>query len=297
MSHEEYKEMVALEAAGGLRGDESRLLSDHLAACDGCRAELEELRAVAATLAYTVAPVEPSPELRARLLASVRGLRQPAFEGRPAETEEARQPAARPAGRAGDSPGRPTAVSAWRLLWGAPALRYGALATAAAVLVLCVALASAWRQAAELRAEVARMSRSLQEAQFEASRGGEEMARMREAVEFISAAESLVASLNGTDASPLSRAKLVYDEREGRALLFVSGLPPAPPGKAYQLWYVVGDRPLPGGVFTPGAAGEALLRDRIPEGGRAAGAFAVTLEPAGGVSAPTGDKYLLGAAS
>jgi anti-sigma-K factor RskA len=80
-------------------------------------------------------------------------------------------------------------------------------------------------------------------------------------------------------------------------VLLADNLPPAPAGKAYQLWFIVGDKPQPGTVFTPDATGHAEVRDQAPAAGRNATVFAVTLEPSGGVSAPTGDKYLLGAAS
>jgi anti-sigma-K factor RskA len=80
-------------------------------------------------------------------------------------------------------------------------------------------------------------------------------------------------------------------------MLMADNLPPAPAGKAYQLWFISGNKPVAGTVFTPDARGHAEVRDQAPAEGRDASIFAVTLEPSSGVSAPTGDKYLLGAAS
>jgi anti-sigma-K factor RskA len=74
-------------------------------------------------------------------------------------------------------------------------------------------------------------------------------------------------------------------------------MPPPPAGKAYQLWYLSGNRAMPGAVFNIDASGRAMMHDQLPPEARDATAFAVTLEPASGVNAPTGEKYLLSPAS
>ena len=296
MKHEEYKQMVALEAVGGLPADEARSLAAHLSSCAECRAELDQLRETAAALVYTVAPVEPSAALRARVLASVKGLKQSSLEEQTDAVEISEAAAVSSAWPAKDLRQMPAGYSVWQIVSAAPVLRYGAMAAAVIIVALAIGLAAAWKQTRDLRAEMERTSDSLQQAQRERAREGEEMARMRAAVELLSAPEARIALLAGTETSPQARGRLLYDRQTGRALLFVSDLPPAPAGKAYQLWYIVGSNPLPGGVFTPGATGEAMLHDHVPEGGRNASVFAVTLEPAGGAQSPTGDKFLLSAA-
>jgi anti-sigma-K factor RskA len=100
--------------------------------------------------------------------------------------------------------------------------------------------------------------------------------------------------LNGLGPGQSASAKVALDPQTGRAMLFAYNLPPAPAGKAYQLWFISDIKhPVPGGVFNPDAQGRAVLRDQAPEAGRSAAVFAVTLEPSGGVAAPTGEKYLL----
>src|ERR1051325_11438014 len=74
MGHEEYKELLALEAAGALDEGERERLGAHISSCAECRAELRELSDAAASLAYTVAPVAPRAGVRARVLASVHGV-------------------------------------------------------------------------------------------------------------------------------------------------------------------------------------------------------------------------------
>ena len=99
--------------------------------------------------------------------------------------------------------------------------------------------------------------------------------------------------LAGTGEAAGATAKLSYDNT-GRAVLVANGLPSAPEGKAYQLWFIVGDKPLPGKTFNTDEQGQGTTTDQIPEAARNRAVFAVTLEPAGGVSAPTGAIYLRG---
>jgi anti-sigma-K factor RskA len=81
-----------------------------------------------------------------------------------------------------------------------------------------------------------------------------------------------------------------------RAGYFVaSGLPAVPAGKTYQLWVVVaGGKPVSAGVFPVDPRGEAALRVGPMPAAEPAEIFAVTLEPAGGLPAPSGPMYLAG---
>src|SRR5437588_5226272 len=72
MRHKEFKELLALEAAGALDAGERGPLEEHLSSCAECRAELREMCDAVAALAYTVAPVAPPAHLRARVLEGVR---------------------------------------------------------------------------------------------------------------------------------------------------------------------------------------------------------------------------------
>ena len=102
-----------------------------------------------------------------------------------------------------------------------------------------------------------------------------------------------IVELAGTPVATGATAKLTYDIT-GRALLVTNGLPRAPEGKEYQLWFIVGDKPLPGKPFNPDNTGRSVTSDEVPEAARNSAVFAVTLEPAGGVQSPTGAIYLRG---
>jgi anti-sigma-K factor RskA len=118
--------------------------------------------------------------------------------------------------------------------------------------------------------------------------------RQNEAIQLLfTVPASQIAQLSGTREASGATAKLAYDNN-GRALLITKGLPDAPEGKAYQLWFIVGDKPLPGKTFKPDEYGNSMTTDQVPETARNSAVFAVTLEPAGGVTAPTGAIYLRG---
>ena len=61
-------ESVALYALAALDESDCQLFESHLASCETCRADAESLTAVAAALAFAVAPVRAPARLRARIL-------------------------------------------------------------------------------------------------------------------------------------------------------------------------------------------------------------------------------------
>jgi len=120
----------------------------------------------------------------------------------------------------------------------------------------------------------------------------ERLARATEFVELVNTPGARVSELRAVDPRQGATAKLAYD-RNGRALLMASKLPSVPQGKAYQLWFIVGDKPpVPGTTFVPDSTGNAVLKEEIPRHAVDANVFAITVEPAGGVSAPTSPIYL-----
>ncbi|AWM39503.1 Anti-sigma-K factor rskA [Gemmata obscuriglobus] len=87
---------------------------------------------------------------------------------------------------------------------------------------------------------------------------------------------------------PGPSGEVVWSAARQEGYLEVSGLPPLDPSKEqYQLWIVDAGRadkePVDGGVFDVRPDGTALVRVRAPIAVRAAAAFAVTKEVAGGV--------------
>jgi anti-sigma-K factor RskA len=300
MKHEDYKEMLALHALDALDGEgERRMLEAHLAECDDCRAELDAVRAAAASLAYATPAVAPAPELRAQILARIKSQPQQQRE------EGARLPASSGNGAATTtSSAAPTAASnvsapdefarrreAREVKVSRRLFVFGTLAASLAIAALLVSLFVLWQRNERQQAEIARLSQAV-------NRTERDIARLSAERELLAAPAAQTATLAGTKMAERAHARLTFDERTGRAMLMAADLPPAPAGKAYQLWFIAeGKPPMPGSVFQTDASGHAEMHDIVPPEGRRAAIYAVTLEPASGVSAPTGEMYLKSSAS
>ena len=103
--------------------------------------------------------------------------------------------------------------------------------------------------------------------------------------------EARVVELRGSGPAAQARGRVVWHDASGGRLV-VSDLPAAGAGKTYELWAIRSNTPRPAGIFAVDAAGQALVA--IAPTGGSVDVFAITLEPAGGVSAPTGPIVLAG---
>ena len=68
---EHVDELIAGQALHGLSPADEERVTVHVAECERCRRRLREAEAVAASLAYAAPAVDPPPQLRDRILASV----------------------------------------------------------------------------------------------------------------------------------------------------------------------------------------------------------------------------------
>jgi hypothetical protein len=76
MTCREVDELGAAYALGALEADAELAISEHLAACPEPHTELRDAIGVAATVPLGVGDVEPSPQLRGRILATISGTEQ-----------------------------------------------------------------------------------------------------------------------------------------------------------------------------------------------------------------------------
>lgn len=279
--------MLEANALGALDEADARALSKHLATCEECRAEAQAWNGVAAALAYTSAPADPPAELRALILDRVCSEARPETANdsnlnvrsesnlsvRSEKSSSNVLPFAEPASRVRSSFNR-----------------WGAIAASIIIAALIIALLYLWNSNRALQAEIARINNQPRETE-------EQIEQDRLARALLTTPDARMVSLSGTPAAPRALAHIVYNMKTGEAMLYANGLPPAPTGKAYQLWFIKDGKPMPGKVFNPDAKGNAEMKDQVPVEARNANLFAVTLEPQQGVTAPTGDKYLLSLAS
>jgi anti-sigma-K factor RskA len=92
--------------------------------------------------------------------------------------------------------------------------------------------------------------------------------------------------VNGADGS----VKVAWSDEIDAAVLLADDLPAAPSGKAYELWLIDADGPVPMNVLddaSDGSVRKALDIDAQPQ------AWGVTIEPQGGSPAPTGEILYL----
>jgi anti-sigma-K factor RskA len=295
MRHEEYKELLALEAAGALEAGERERLEAHLSSCEECRAELRELSDAAASLAYTVAPVVPPRAMRARVLQSVRAVDPSEFAARgvdPSELKGSR--AVDPSESKGtDLRGLLRGFSLWQILGARPSLAFGTAMALAAVAALGITTVALLNRNSALSREVSQLYDRLRDAQSETTGVRTQLASARDLNDILASPDARVTQLAGKGEGARARATLAYERTTGRAVLLTSDLPPAPSGKEYQLWLIADNKKVPGGTFKTDAEGHARMSDRLPAG-EANPTFAVTLERAGGVTAPEGEIYLIG---
>src|SRR5215467_9716493 len=147
----------------------------------------------------------------------------------------------------------------------------GAMAAAVLFTALIVGLVVLWRQNNT-------MQKDLEES--------------REFVQLVTSPGARMIELKGVDLGAGATATVAYDAT-GHAMLVADKLPNLPQGKAYQLWFIVGNKPpMPGKTFAPDRNGKGTLKEQMPHEALDSAVFAVTVEPAGGVKAPTGPIYL-----
>jgi len=272
-AHEPFAELAAGYAVGALDSADAAAFERHVAAgCAECETALREYRAalVAAADALSTAPPPAVREAALRRIGSAQG--------------RARR-------RVGLVVGWATSV----------ALAAGIAAVVSAGWVsrgYAERLAGMERQAAALRDQIAEQLRTVSDLrrQLDAQEHALTLVRAESAEQARTLAllgdpATRVVSLAGLDPSPAAKARLLWNAGSG-GLLVTADLPPAPGGKTYELWAIAGGKPLPAGVFGVDASGRATVHVEPIAGVAAVDVFAVTLEPAGGVPAPSGPMYL-----
>jgi anti-sigma-K factor RskA len=263
MAHNErFEELAALQALGVPLGGEGAEFARHLAECGVCAAIVEEGAAASAMLAIEAPPVAPRLALRARILDQIAaeakgGVRPPVLSG----AGETRR-------------GFPR----WAL----------ALAAALALLVLLVDDARMRREREELRSRSADLVTRLDSAQ-------RNLARRDLQVRVLESEDVRVLFLGGKAPQPDARAKVFWSDKAKRGVLVAANLQPLPAGKQYELWVFAKGKPVAAGVFDVDPSGRVLAESSDLSAIEAAENFAVTVEPRGGVSAPTGPIVLVGA--
>jgi anti-sigma-K factor RskA len=127
----------------------------------------------------------------------------------------------------------------------------------------------------------------------------EDSLAQREAMlEVLKSSQMQMVVMKGLEADPAGYGKIIWDPIRKKAILHVSNLPPQTADKDYQLWVIRDSKPVDAGVFQVKGSregGELYKIDKLVEADKSRiNAFAITLEPKGGLPQPSGKMYLLG---
>jgi anti-sigma-K factor RskA len=287
MLHSRFEELAWSYVLGALDGEDLAAFEAHLKeGCGICRRELPELEATARALLLAADEVEPSPALRSRILAAA-GARE-ALKPSPARGAHPDAVRAARGMEVLDRDSRRT--SSRREAW-----RSGLALAAVAVLAIL-----SW-QALSLKAHLRDALGEVGEARQRIAALEGEIKDLRATsdqhnllVRLLNRPESGLVTLASLAPAPNAAGKVLWDKKEGKGYLWVSNLPQEAEGKDYQLWAIAGGVPKSAGVFSVSTGGSALVPLDTVSPDQPVDAFAVTLEPAGGLSAPSGEMVLLG---
>jgi anti-sigma-K factor RskA len=261
MIHDDYREMIPARALSALDAAEDRVLTNHLDECAECRRELDDWQATTAGLAFEASPLEPSPLVRERILGQVRSAKVEAPSSKVI-------PFVQPRKNVWSSFGSLGAIAASILFVG--------------MLVYVVLL---WKENRALHSQLATLSTENIEAR-------KRLELNAAAMKLISSPGSKMMELGPTPMAPSATAKIAFD-KTGHAMLMAQGLPAAPADKEYQLWFIVGNDKMAGKTFTTDGSGNGVLIDQVPAAAMNSAVFAITVEPKGGSTLPTGQIYLV----
>lgn len=259
-----HDDLIPAYAMGALEGDELREIEAHLAAgCAECSRQLALWQGDVEELAASLPAVEPSTMTRERIL-RLAGSRKPASQ--------------------------------------APLLRRLALPAAALLLVSVGWAVWAGGRQARLGAEVERLraERDLLERRVEAldrelGLARTETRRIAATLAILSTPGARTIRLAGLGGPvPGAVGETFLDPRQGRAVFWAFHLPAPAPGKTYQLWWIGSAGPVSAGTFEVDPRGQGRLEIGRVDRPEEIQAWAVTLEPAGGVPQPTGAMVLKG---
>ena len=151
---------------------------------------------------------------------------------------------------------------------------------------------------AQLRTRIAGLETELRDARARADAAQQQTADAQRtaagaqtAVAILTAPDVARVDLAGQPVSPNASARAFWSRSRGM-VFNASNLPPLPAGRTYQLWVVTAQAPISAGLLTPDTQGSVSEVFNTPPDIPQPVAMAVTIEPAGGVPAPTGDRYL-----
>ncbi|MBI1748628.1 MAG: anti-sigma factor [Acidobacteria bacterium] len=260
---EAFEEIGALVAVGAADSQDQKALEVHLDGCTTCRSVLCAWQETASHLAQTIRAVQPPSAVRARILEAIKW-------------QELVAP------RRARAPFTTIRFAVRRFDWLSP-LAWALAGVFGGLFVWNMQVHTRVTQRHE--AELATIRRALSEKQ--------------NALQLMAARQTHTIRLKGLSVAPDTAGKVFWNPEINSGILVVFNLPALPPENVYQLWAIPqGSSPVANGTFIPDSGGAATLKlNSLPHTTQLVNVFAVTAEPSGGSSQPTGAMYLSGTAA
>ena len=145
----------------------------------------------------------------------------------------------------------------------------------------------------ELRANLEAATVRVQVADLEAATSRRAVEELRARADILAATDVTTIDLKGQPTAPSATGRVFLSATHG-AIITASNVPPLPRGRVYHVWLVIPPDPVSVGVLPVDDVGRIFGTIDPPTASDRAIAVAVTVEPEAGVTAPTGDIYLLG---
>ena len=274
MTKEEFLELGAAYATGSLSGEEFRLFEQRmLSASTEELEELGELIGTASLLPLTLERKSPPPRVKEELMAKIRvsARAEGSAKGR---TEQ-------------------LASSAHARQWNW--MPFGVTAALLLVALFSVYVVRLLGTIDEQNQQLVSVQQQKEQLATQLVALKDELTREKELLNVLASKRIEIIVMDGK-ISPVTYGKIIWDPEKKTAILQVSNLPPVPTDKDYQLWIIKGKTPISAGVFAVNDTDANYFKiDQLAvTDPKEIGAFAITLEPKGGVPQPTGEMYMVG---
>lgn len=267
---EKLEEIAAAYYLGALEAGEKRAFEVLLARNDPIALKLrEDYQQITQLLPFTVLPASPPPTLKENIITLI---------------DPPKPPGEAPVGETAGAEvyHLEASLQNWKkFAWGMVAA------------LLLTLMAGVW-YVDTLRSDIEAMKLVVVENNRELDEARLELALQKQVMAVAQSPTMQIVPLASLPAAPPSaRANILYAPELDRAVLLAHDLPAPPEDRDYQLWILHGNQPIDAGLLKMDRQGNFTVEVRNIDRDQWT-AFAVTLEPKGGVPSPTGAMYLLG---
>lgn len=280
MTREEFIELSPDYAAGALDGDNLRRFEQYLqTASTGDLQLVAELVGTASLMPLALEMRQPPAHLKENLMQKI------AVSAKAQESVRRRLEPQEPAGR----PPQPVGRRSW--------LPFGVTFVALAMILgFSLYVTRLMTTLDEQHAQLVSVEGTNRELSSLIVALKNELERKEELLMVLAARQVEIAIMHGLPVHPIGYGKIIWDPDRRVAILQVSNLPAVPDDRDYQLWVVKGKQPVSAGVFSVSdtTSNYFKIENLSVTDPKEIAAFAVTLEPKGGVPQPTGAMYIAG---